>query len=407
MKTLAIDIETYSSVDLTKAGVYAYANAHDFKILLFAYAFDNEPVNIVDIASGEKLPEKIVKAIQSDDVIKTAFNAQFERVCLSRYLKIQLKPNSWICSAVQAAMLGLPHSLKGVAKILNLEQQKMKEGVNLIRLFSKPNRKGERNMPCDYPEKWDVFKKYCKRDVEVERAIREKIAKYPISLKEREFYILDQKINDRGINVDIQLVNQAIICDRENSEKAFNDAQKITGLENPNSVSQLKQWLCENGIETDNLSKANVSKLIQETDGNVIKVLKLRQQLSKTSIRKYEAIKRSVCSDGRVRGLLKFYGANRTGRFSSKIIQIQNLPQNHIKDLTLARNLIKEHRFEDVGLFYESTPNVLSELIRTAFIPSLYNRFIVADFSAIEARVVAWLAGETWVLDTFKTGEGF
>ena len=406
MRTLAVDIETFSSVDLTKSGVYAYACAPDFEILLMAYAFDDEPVIIVDIASGEKLPTEISDAIQNDSIIKTAFNAQFERICLSKYIKTPLKPDSWMCTAVQASMLGLPHSLEDVGKVLGLEQQKMKEGKDLIRLFSKPNKYDRRNMPQDYPEKWQTFKKYCIRDVEVERAIRDKLLKYPISEKEQLNYILDQQINDRGINVDLKLVNKAIICDRQHNNNALNNAQKITGLDNPNSVAQLKEWLFENGIEAESLSKKNVSELIKETDGNVEKLLRLRLQLAKTSIKKYEAIKRSVCFDGRVRGLLKFYGANRTGRWAGKLVQVQNLPQNHIKDLSLARELIKQGRFDDVKMFYDSVPVVLSELIRTAFIPSPNHRFIVADFSAIEARVVAWLAGEQWVLDTFKKGKG-
>ena len=406
MRTLAIDIETYSSVDLIKSGVYAYTCAPDFKVLLLAYAFDHEPVNIIDIASGEQIPPNIISVMKSEDIIKTAFNAQFERVCLSRHLNINLKPNSWQCTAVQASMIGLPHSLEDVAKVLRLEQQKLKEGKDLIRLFSKPNKNDSRNMPKDYLDKWQLFKNYCIRDVEVERAIRQKLLRFQIPEREKAIFILDQEINDRGLQVDMCLTRQAIDIEKQHSEQAMGKAQKITGLDNPNSVKQLKEWLYENGVEADNLSKETVSQLIDETSGNIAKLLKLRQQLSKTSVKKYEAIERSVCPDGRVRGLLKFYGANRTGRWAGRLVQVQNLPQNKLDDLSLARELVKEGRLSDIEIFYESTPVVLSELIRTAFVPSKNHRFIVADFSAIEARVVAWLAGEVWVLDTFRDGKG-
>ena len=406
MRTLAIDIETYSSVDLVKSGAYAYACAPDFKILLFAYAFDDEPVKVIDIAGGERIAETVKKAINDDGITKTAFNAQFERVCLSRHLNIKLKPESWQCTAAQAATLGLPHSLEDVGKVLGLELQKIKEGKDLIRLFCKPNKNGERNLPEDYFDKWQRFKEYCARDVAVEREIRRRLSKYVLPEIERKVYILDQYINDRGVRADMELVRNAMECDRRCSENAFEQARRITGIENPNSVSQLKQWLYENGIETESLSKKNVSQLIAETNGNVEKLLKLRLQLAKTSIKKYEAIMRSACPDGRVRGLLQYYGANRTGRWAGRLVQVQNLPQNHMKDLTLARELVKNGQFDDVDLLYESTPVVLSELIRTAFIPSPNHRFIVADFSAIEARVVAWLAGEEWVLETFRKGKG-
>lgn len=409
MRILSIDIETFSSVDLVKSGVYKYASASDFEILLFAYAFDDEEVQIVDLASGEKLPGKIINALTDDGIIKTAFNAQFERTCLSKYLNRALSPNSWQCTAVQAASLGLPLSLDGVGQVLGLEQQKMKEGKDLIRYFSIPCKStitnGERtkNLPHHAPEKWTTFKNYCKRDVEIERAIRRKILKYPISESEQQVYILDQQINDRGILVDLGLVSKAIECDELHKEDTFSQAQNLTGLENPNSVLQLKQWLLENGVEVDSLSKKAVSDLAKESDGEVERLLNLRLQLAKTSIKKYEAIERAVCPDGRVRGLLQFYGANRTGRWAGRLVQVQNLPQNHIKDLTLARNLVKNGEFNTLELLFESVPHLLSELIRTAFIPKANHRFIVADFSAIEARVIAWLAGEKWRLDVFAT----
>lgn len=408
MKTLGIDIETYSSIDLVKAGVYKYASAKDFEILLFAYAFDNEPINIVDITQGEKLPNEIISALTDPAIIKTAFNAQFERTCLARYLKRPLSPDTWQCTAVQAAMLGLPLSLHGVAKVLNLEQQKMKEGKQLIRYFSKPckptkvNGGRTRNLPEQAPEKWQMFKDYCKRDVEVERAIREKILKYPISDKEQENYVLDQQINDRGVRIDKQLVKQAIICDKQYKEDTYAEAQKLTGLSNPNSVAQLKEWLRENGVEIDSLAKKAVTQMVEETNGEVERLLRLRLQMAKTSIKKYEAIKRALGTDDRVRGLLQHYGANRTGRWAGRLVQVQNLPQNKLKDLELARSLVKAGRFTDLALLYDSVPVVLSELIRTTFVPANGSRFIVADFSAIEARVIAWLAGEKWRMDVFK-----
>lgn len=412
MRVLGIDIETYSSVDLVKSGVYAYTSAPDFQILLFAYAFDEEPINIIDFASGEKLPAEIIEALSDASIIKTAFNANFERVCISRHLGSLLSPIGWQCTAVQAGMLGLPLHLEGVAKVLNLQQQKLKEGKDLIKYFSVPckptgsNGGRTRNLPSDNPEKWTLFKEYCIRDVVVERAIRTKLIKHPIPVKEQEIYILDQEINDRGILVDTQLVQQASICDKQHKEDAFSEAQRLTGLENPNSVTQLKEWLLDNGIEIGSLSKKAVSELVKESDGEVERLLQLRLQLAKTSIKKYEAIERAVGSDGRVRGLLQFYGANRTGRWAGRLVQVQNLPQNHIKDLSLARDLVKQGRFSELSLFYDSVPVVLSELIRTAFIPAKDCHFIVADFSAIEARVVAWLAGEAWVLDTFGSGKG-
>lgn len=409
MRTLAIDIETFGSVDLVKAGVYSYTSGPDFEILLFAYAFDDEPINIIDIVSGDKIPDEIIAALSDKNIIKTAFNANFERTCLSRHLSTNLSPSSWQCTAVQSAMLGLPLSLEGVGQVLGLEKQKIKEGKDLIRYFSVPCKPTKsnggriRNMPSDNPEKWILFKEYCIRDVEVECGIRAKIAKFPISEKEQELYVLDQQINDRGVLIDIELVKKAIECDKLQKEQSFLTAQNLTGLGNPNSVAQLKEWLSGNGIDVESLSKKAVAELAKEADGEVEEVLNLRLELAKTSIKKYEAIIRAVCPDGRVRGLLQFYGANRTGRWAGRLVQVHNLPQNHLKDLTLARNLLKSGRFSDLETLFESVPTVLSELIRTAFIPSKGNRFIVADFSAIEARVIAWLANEKWRMDVFAT----
>jgi len=409
MRTLAIDIETFSSVDLGKAGVYSYTSAPDFEILLFAYAFDDEDIKVIDIASGESISKEIADALSDENITKVAFNANFERTCLSKYINEKLSSDSWQCTAVQSAMLGLPLSLEGVGQVLGLEQQKMKEGKELIRYFSVPckptisNGGRTRNLPNDNPEKWALFKQYCMRDVEVERSIRAKIAKFPISQNEQQLYILDQQINDRGVRVDIELVNKAIECDRLQKEQSFSKAQNLTGLENPNSVLQLKGWLLDNGVEIESLSKKAVVELAKESDGEVEMLLNLRLQLAKTSIKKYEAIERAVCPDGRVRGLLQFYGANRTGRWAGRLVQVHNLPQNHLKDLSTARNLLKARRFNDLEMLFESVPNVLSELIRTAFIPVKGNRFIIADYSAIEARVIAWLAGEKWRMEVFAT----
>lgn len=409
MSRLSIDIETYSSVDLVKAGVYAYTSAPDFEILLFAYAYDENEITLVDIASGEKMPEQILRDISDERIIKTAFNANFERVCLSRHLRKSLSPVSWQCTAVQAAMLGLPRSLEGVAGVLGLTQQKMQEGKELIKYFSIPckptktNGGRTRNLQAHAPEKWQTFRNYCIRDVEVEGGIRSKLAAYPVQENEQRLYVLDQQINDRGVLVDRALVSQAVSCDKAHTETAMAQAQTLTGLDNPNSVAQLKAWLLAQGVEVETLSKKSVAELVKEADGDVEELLNLRMQLAKTSIKKYEAIQRAVCPDGRVRGMLQFYGANRTGRWSGKIVQLQNLPQNHLPDLTLARELAKAGCFAELELLFESVPHVLSELIRTAFIPKPNHRFLVADFSAIEARVIAWLAGESWRMEVFKT----
>lgn len=408
-KQLAIDIETYSDVDLINCGVYKYTDSDNFEILLFAYSVDDGETKIVDLASGEKLPEEIMEMLLDDSVIKTAFNANFERICLSRHLGVKLKPEAWRCTAVQAAMLALPLSLEVVGVVLGLNKQKMSEGKELIRYFCSPckatksNGGRTRNLPEDAPEKWELFKTYCIRDVDVEKQIRKKLWKYPIPEKEQQLYCLDQRINDRGIMVDRNLVNHAIACDLLYKETATKRAYELSELENPNSVSQLKGWLTEKGIEVDSLAKATVEELVDKTEGDVQEMLKLRLAMSKTSVKKYEAIDRSVCRESRVHGLLQFFGANRTGRWAGRLVQIHNLPQNHISDLELARGLVADGRYDDVEMLYESTPNVLSELIRTAFVAKPGSRFIISDFSAIEARVLAWLAGEQWRIEVFQT----
>lgn len=414
MKKLSCDIETFSDVDLIRCGVYKYADSPDFEMLLFAYAADDGDVHIIDIAGGEELPEKIIQAIKSDTVVKTAYNAQFERVCLSRYLKLPegeyLNPQSWYCTAVQAAELALPLSLADVGSVLGLERQKMTEGKELIKYFcvpckpTKSNGNRTRNRPCHDINKWETFKKYCMRDVDVERQIADKLKMYPIRDEEHRLYVLDQIINDRGVLVDSELAEQAVKLNSIQTTVAVEQAYMITGLENPNSVTQLKQWLKENGVEIESLSKKAVKSLADETDGDVSEMLKLRLLMAKTSVKKYEAVIRSVCSDNRVHGMMRFCGANRTGRWSGNILQPQNLPQNHLPDLTLARDIVKDGDFEMLDMMFGNVPNVLSELIRTILIPKPNHRFIVADISAIEARVLAWIAGEQWRIDTFKNG---
>ena len=414
MKKLSCDIETFSDVDLIRCGVYKYADSPNFEMLLFAYAADDGDVHIIDIAGGEELPEKIIQAIKSDTVVKTAYNAQFERVCLSRYLKLPdgeyLNPQSWYCTAVQAAELALPLSLADVGSVLGLERQKMTEGKELIKYFcvpckpTKSNGNRTRNRPCHDINKWETFKKYCMRDVDVERQIADKLKMYPIRDEEHRLYVLDQIINDRGVLVDSELAEQAVKLNSIQTAVAVEQAYMITGLENPNSVTQLKQWLKENGVEIESLSKKAVKSLADETDGDVSEMLKLRLLMAKTSVKKYEAVIRSVCSDNRVHGMMRFCGANRTGRWSGNILQPQNLPQNHLPDLTLARDIVKDGDFEMLDMMFGNVPNVLSELIRTVLIPKPNHRFIVADFSAIEARVLAWIAGEQWRIDTFKNG---
>ena len=410
MQKISIDIETFSDIDLIKCGVYKYADSPAFEILLFAYSIDDGEINIIDLVNGEELPEEIAEAIKSDTVIKTAFNAQFERVCLSKHLGILLDPSSWYCTAVQAAELSLPSSLADVGAALGLERQKMTEGKELIKYFcvsckpTKSNGGRTRNMTGDAPEKWALFKEYCKRDVDVERQIAKKLEMYPISESEHRLYVLDQRINDRGVLVDLSLAQQAIKINSIQTAVATEQAYTLTGLENPNSVAQLKAWLTENGVEIESLSKKAVAALADETDGDIQEMLHLRLLMSKTSVKKYEAVMRSVCKDNRVRGMMRFCGASRTGRWSGNILQPQNLPQNHLPDLTLARDIVKDGDFEMLDMTFGNVPNVLSELIRTVLIPKSKYRFIVADFSAIEARVLSWLAGEQWRLDTFRNG---
>ena len=408
-RVLEMDIESFSDVDLIKCGVYAYADSPAFEILLFAYSFDGGETQIIDLAQGEQFPPEVEDAIFDVSVTKTAYNANFERTCLSKYFGRYIPPESWHCSAVQAAMLALPRSLEDVGRVLGLDEQKMKEGKELIRYFcvpckpTKANGGRTRNLPCHAPEKWELFKTYCKRDVDVEKSIRRKLHNFPIPESEMELYRLDQRINDRGVLVDMKLVRNAVSCERLHKEVVTKRAYELTGLENPNSVAQLKGWLGDKGMEAESLSKKAVAEMIAETDGEVEELLRLRLMLAKTSVKKYEAIERSACSDGRVHGMLMFYGANRSGRWSGKNVQLHNLPKNYLPDLELARDLVKQGRFEDIELLYDSTPNVLSELIRTAFIPKPGCRFVVADFSAIEARVLAWLSGEQWRLDVFTS----
>ena len=409
MRILSIDIETFSSVDLTKCGVYKYTESEDFEILLFAYAFDDEDIKIIDLAQSEKLPKEVIEAIYSTNVIKSAFNAQFERVCLSKYLSIELPIEQWRCSMVHSLTLGLPGSLENVAKCLNLKTQKMDEGKNLIRYYSipcKPNKSNggrTRNLPSHDKEKWELFKEYCKRDVEVEREIRRKIENFDMTDNELKLWHLDQKINDYGVNVDRELVKNAIKCDEEYQRELKKEALSLTKLENPNSPTQLKKWLESRGLEVSSLSKANVEELLDKTkDSTVRRVLELRQEMSKASVKKYDAMERAMCEDFKIRGLLQFYGAL-TGRWAGRLVQVHNLPRNNMEDLDLARQLLLNGDYETLEILFDSISDVLSQLIRTAFIPSFNSRFIIADFSAIEARVIAWLAGEKWRMDVFNS----
>ncbi len=468
MKNISIDIETFSSVDLGKCGVYKYAESPDFEILLFGYSVDGDPVQVVDLASGEQIPCEILAALMDSKIRKWAFNAQFERICLSRYLSDlgvaigtgngylnpdswfcsmvwsatlgkwafnaqfericlsrylsdlgvaigtgngYLNPDSWFCSMVWSATLGLPLSLEGVGAILGLEKQKLTEGKTLIRYFcipcspTKTNGGRTRNYPTDDPEKWKKFKVYNLRDVETEMGIQSKLSRFPVSGSIWSEYHLDQIINDRGIGVDMPFVHSAIDLDGMSRELLTDELRKKTGLENPNSVMQMKEWLSQNGLETDTLGKKAVEQLIKESPEDLAEVLKLRQQLAKSSVKKYTAILNAVCKDSRVRGMFQFYGANRTGRFAGRLVQLQNLPQNHMSDLEAARGLIKVRNYEAVSLLYDNIPDALSQLIRTAFVPQNGNKFIVSDFSAIEARVLAWLAGEQWRIDVFEQGK--
>lgn len=430
MQTLSIDIETYSDVNLSKCGVYKYAESPDFEILLFGYNTDGSDVTVIDLAQGERLPQEIIDALTDDSVIKWAFNANFERVCLSRYLRDLgvsldpfydnhslstecarfLNPGSWHCSMVWAATMGLPLSLEGVGAVLGLEKQKLTEGKDLIKYFSVPcaptkaNGGRTRNRPFHAPDKWEAFKKYNIRDVETEMGIKDRLAKFPVPDDVWDEYHIDQEINDRGVRLDMDLVQEAIEMDTRSRSELTAAMKDMTALENPNSVQQMKQWLSDNGLETDSLGKKVVAELIKTAPPELQTVLELRQQLAKSSVKKYQTMKRAVCDDGRARGMFTFYGANRTGRWAGRLIQLQNFPQNHLPDLADARSLVKSGDFDAVKLLYEDVPDTLSQLIRTAFIPKDGMQFYVSDFSAIEARVIAWYAGEMWRQNVFESG---
>ena len=408
---MGLDLETYSSAPLPKCGVYRYCDAPDFEILLFSYAFDDEPIQTIDLASGDVLPQEVISALEDPNIIKVAYNAQFERVCLSRYLGHWLDPHQWRCTMVMAAYLTLPGRLADAAVALGTTEKKMEEGKDLIRYFSVPCKPSKtnggrtRNLPTDAPEKWAVYRQYNAQDVETERAIRKALEKYSLPEQEWELYALDQQINDRGVRVDKKLVKNAIAVDAVFAQAAYQRAKELTGLENPGSVNQLKAWLADQDMPMESLAKKIVQEKAAQTDGIVAELLNLRLELSKTSVKKYEAMARCVCRDGRVHGLLQFYGANRTGRWAGRLVQAQNLPQNHLPDLDLAREIVKTGDEELLDALFASVPGTLSELIRTAFIPKDGCRFLVADFSAIEARVLAWLASEEWVLEEFR-GKG-
>ena len=410
MRCISIDIETYSDVDLSKCGVYKYASSPNFEILLFGYSVDGGDVKVADLACGEEIPAEILAALSDESVTKWAFNAMFERVCLSNYLGEWLEPESWKCSMVWSATLGLPLSLENVGAVLGLEKQKLSEGKDLIRYFcipckpTKANGGRTRNLPGHDREKWERFKAYNLRDVEAEMQIQQRLAKFPVPDFVWEEYRQDQEINDRGIGVDMEMVKNAIAMDGRSKAELSAAMKELTELENPNSVQQMKQWLLENGVETDSLDKKAVAAMLEDAPEPLKTVLTLRQQLAKSSVKKYQAMENAVCADSRAHGMFQFYGANRTGRFSGRIIQLQNLPQNHIPDLAQARGLVRAGDFDALSLLYEDIPDTLSQLIRTAFVPQGGRKFIVADFSAIEARVLAWLAGEKWVLDVFGKG---
>lgn len=428
IKELSIDLETYSDVDIKKGGVYKYAESENFEILLFAVSINNGPVTVYDLACGDTLPENILLALSDETIIKWAFNASFERVCLSYWLQRNypeyfvsysipedtvsnyLDPSSWRCSMIWSAYMELPLSLEGVGAVLGLKEQKMKEGRDLIRYFcvpckpTKTNSGRTRNLPEHAPEKWETFKAYNKRDVEVEMGIKEKLHKFPVPDFVWDEYHLDQEINDRGILIDMQLVENAIHFDQRSKSGIAATMKELTDLDNPNSVSQMKSWLSDQGIETETLGKKAVAELIKEVPDQMKEVLQLRQQLAKSSVKKYQAMENAACNDQRARGMFQFYGANRTGRFAGRLIQLQNLPQNHISDLTEARELVRQGDYDTLELLYEDIPDTLSQLIRTAFIAKPGYQFYVADFSAIEARVIAHLAGESWRAEVFKNG---
>ena len=415
MQTLSIDLETYSDQPLAKTGVYRYVESPDFEILLFAYSLDGGSVQQIDLACGEKIPSEILSALEDETVTKWAFNANFERICLSRFLGYPtgdyLEPDSWKCSMVWAAYMGLPLSLEGVGAVLGLEKQKLTEGKDLIKYFCQPcaptksNGQRTRNLPEHAPDKWLAFKRYNIRDVETEMSIQARLSKYPVPDSVWEEYHLDQEINDRGVGLDMELVRQAIQMDGRSRSELTQAMKELTSLDNPNSVQQMKQWLADNGVKTDTLGKKAVAELLKTAPPELQKALTLRQQLAKSSVKKYQAMETAVCADGRARGMFQFYGANRTGRWAGRIIQMQNLPQNHLDDLSEARGLVRVGDFDALEMLYEDVPDTLSQLIRTAFVPQENRKFIVADFSAIEARVIAWLAGEKWRQDVFAEGK--
>ena len=429
IKTLSIDIETFSDADLNKCGVYKYAESDAFEILLFGYAANGGSVSVIDLTAGEEIPREILAALSDPDVIKWAFNASFERVCLSNWLLKNrpehftgysapgdpagafLDPSSWRCSMIWSAYLGLPLSLAGAGAVLGLEEQKLAEGKDLLKYFcvpckpTKSNGGRTRNLPHHDTEKWNLFKNYNKRDVEVEISIQKRLAKYPVPENIWEEYRLDQEINDRGIALDMDVVENAIRFDERSKSELMETMKSITSLENPNSVVQMKQWLADNGMETESLGKKDIARLILDAPDKLKKALQLRLQLAKSSVKKYQAMQNAVCNDGRAHGMFQFYGASRSGRWAGRLIQLQNLPQNHMTDLAEARELIRSGDYETMELLYEDIPDTLSQLIRTAFIPRSGCKFIVCDYSAIEARVLSYLAKETWRSRVFAEGK--